>query len=104
MLQIWARLEDPYAAPTAPDTGPAPAYRPPSTLAFSGRPPAAVPPQAARPAVSAARMPASSTAVPAKAQVSPRQAAQLDHTMLNSRNVAHRHTHDLHTLRIRMCR
>ena len=66
VLQIWARLEDPYAAPSAPDTGPAPAYRPPSTLAFSGRPEAAVPPQAPHHTERAVRLPA---AVPAKAQV-----------------------------------
>jgi CRISPR-associated protein (Cas_Cmr3) len=96
VLHIWARLEDPYAAPSAPDTGPAPAYRPPSTLAFSGRRSAAGPPQASQHTESAARLPAS-MADPAKAQVSQCQTAQRNRAMLKGLCNAHRETPPLST-------
>ena len=67
VLQIWARLEDPYASAAASAAEAAPAYRPPSTLAFSGRPAAAMLPHPAAPARSAA--PVASLAPVAKAQV-----------------------------------
>lgn len=66
MLQIWARLESPYAdgAPASP-TSTAPAYQPPRTLAFSGTAPAA--PTAAQ--TSAAAQAAANLATSALAKV-----------------------------------